>query len=116
MKPSIHAVFKALYELLRAIFRPILPIPPTPFHRIGDNDRAPTQATGCVNSPRPTDETSKCLRHLSLHAQAQSKKRCNVSAAALCILGWLMGLTAHDTNHLIFKDFFGNAMEFDEKT
>ena len=31
-------------------------------------------------------------------------------------LGWLMGLTAHDTNHLIFKDFFGNAMEFDEKT
>lgn len=47
----------------------------------------------------------------------KAEKRYNYdSCSALKTMGWLMGLTAHDTNHLIFKDFFGNAMEFDEKT
>lgn len=61
------------------------------------------------------------LRHTECGSVAihgtKDKSRCNFdSCSGFVYLGWLMGLTAHDTNLLMFKDFLGDAVDFDGKT
>lgn len=50
-------------------------------------------------------------------ADTKQKSRYNFeSCSGFIYLGWLMGLTAHDTNLMMFKDFLGDAVDFDGKT
>ncbi|MBS0389530.1 MAG: hypothetical protein JSR23_00005, partial [Proteobacteria bacterium] len=55
--------------------------------------------------------------HPPLHLTEKKKPRYYLdSRVSFVYLGWLMGLTSHSRNRLIFKDFFGGAVDFDGKT
>ena len=58
----------------------------------------------------------RSMHRTTLHGPQKEKPRyCLNSAVFFVYLGWLMGLTSHIRNQLIFKDFSGGAVDFDGK-